>query len=56
MKLLITNHDLGSFRFKKAFACNKAHKHFQEIDNESNWWFFKTYGFRIDVQAEIIII
>jgi len=41
---------------KKAFACNKQHKHFQEIDNELNLRFFKKYKVRIDVQADIIVV
>ena len=45
-----------SFKHKKAFVCNKSHRHFQEIDNEFNLRFFKNYGFRIDVQAQIIMV
>lgn len=50
------SHDMNEFRHKKAFACNKKSKHFQEIDNELNLAFFRKHGVRIDVQAEIIII
>ncbi len=55
MKLLHDNHDLTKFRFKKAFACNRKHPHFITIDNERNKRFFQTYGFRMDVQAEIVV-
>lgn len=48
--------DITTFRHKKAFACNKQHKHFQEIDNELNRRFFRQYKVRIDVQADIIIL
>jgi hypothetical protein len=41
---------------KKAFACNRSHRHFQEIDHELNLRFRRLYGFRIDVQASILII
>lgn len=50
------HHDLSKYRHKKAFACNKKRKAFQVIDNEQNKRFFRQYGFRIDAQAEIIIV
>lgn len=56
VKFFIANHNISVFKHKKAFACNKKHRHFQEIDNEFNLHFFKTYGVRIDVQVEIIVI
>lgn len=34
---------------------NKKHPRFRSIDNEQNKRFFVTYGFRLDVQAEIVI-
>lgn len=52
----IDNHDVTTYKHKKAFACNKRRPHFQEIDNEFNIRFFRKYGFRIDAQAEIIVI
>lgn len=54
--LFIEEHDVSVFRHKKAFACNKRHRRFREIDNETNLRFFRKYGFRLDVQAEIIVI
>ena len=56
IKFFIENHDTSKFRHKKAFTCNKHHKPFKVIDNELNSRFFRTYGFRIDAQAEIIVI
>lgn len=50
------NHDINAFRHKKAFACNKKHRHFQEIDNETNLAFFRKHKVRIDLQAEIIVV
>lgn len=50
------NHDINSFRHKRAFACNKQHRHFQETDNEFNLSFFRKHSVRIDIQAEIIVI
>lgn len=49
-------HDISAFRHKKAFACNKKHRVFQEIDNELNKKFFRKYRVRLDVQAEIIVV
>jgi hypothetical protein len=51
-----TAHDISLFRHKKAFACNKQHRHFQEVDNELNLAFFRKHKVRIDVQAEILIV
>ncbi|MBI4648485.1 MAG: hypothetical protein HY738_18365 [Bacteroidia bacterium] len=56
IKFFISSYNINVYRHKKAFACNKQHKHFQEIDNELNLHFFRKYGVRIDVQAEIIIV
>lgn len=50
------SHNIDDFKHKKAFACNKKHKLFQEIDNEQNLAFFRKHRVRIDVQAEIIIV
>jgi hypothetical protein len=50
------HHDITAYKIKKAFACNKKHQRFQEIDQEQNLRFFREYGFRIDAQAEIIIV
>jgi len=38
---------------KKAYVCNKKHPHFHFFDNELNRNFFRTYRFRIDIQAKI---
>ncbi len=50
------SHDINAFRHKKAFACNKQHTHFQEVDNENNLSFFRKHKVRIDIQADIIVI
>lgn len=56
IKLLVTNHSLENFKYKKAYACNRKHPNFTTIDNELSKRFFKeTNGFRIDAQAEIMI-
>ena len=56
IKFFMDKHTIGVYKHKKAFACNKKHRHFQEIDNEFNLRFFRTYGVRIDFQAEIIFV
>ncbi|MCX6250633.1 MAG: hypothetical protein NTX61_07770 [Bacteroidetes bacterium] len=56
IKFFIEAHGLHRYKHKKAFACNRRHRHFQEIDNEENLSFFRTYGVRIDVQAEILVV
>ncbi|MCH7402784.1 hypothetical protein ACFOUP_05675 [Belliella kenyensis] len=56
IKLISENHDLSNYRFKKAFACNRKHPNFTVIDVAERKSFFKrTGGFRIDIQAEIVI-
>lgn len=56
VRFLREHHDLTRFRHKKAFACNKRHKAFATIDNERQRRFFRTYGFRIDVQATVVVV
>ena len=55
VKLILKNHSLSDFKYKKAFACNKKHPRFATIDNELNKRFFRKYGFRIHVQGIIKI-
>jgi len=56
IKLLLSNHTLTEFKYKKAFACNRKHPNFKTMNNEFSKRFFeKTNGFRIDIQAEIKI-
>lgn len=56
IKLISKNHDLSNFRYKKAFACNRKHPSFTVIDTAERKSFFeRTRGFRIDVQAEIVV-
>jgi len=56
IKFFKAAHDINQFKHKKAFACNKRHSHFQEVDNEMNLSFFKEHNVRIDIQAEIIVV
>lgn len=49
-------HDLSRFRHKKAYACNKRHKAFAILDPELKRQFFQNYGFRIDLQATVVIV
>jgi len=56
IELLVGAHDLSFYKKKKAFACNKKRERFVVIDNEFNLKLFKQTGFRIDVQAEIIVL
>lgn len=55
MRLILDNHDLSAFKYKKAFACNRRHHNFKVTDNEQNLRFFRNYGFRLDAQQEIEI-
>ena len=48
--------DLSRFRHKKAFACNKRHRAFATIDHELKRRFFQSYGFRIDIQATVLVL
>jgi hypothetical protein len=49
-------HDLGLFRHKKAYACNKQHQPFKRIEQEARLRFFRRCGFHIDTQAKIIVV
>lgn len=50
------HHDLSAFQHKKAFACNRRHRSFHEIDQDINFHFFRTYKVRLDIQAEVIVV
>ncbi|TLD47605.1 MAG: hypothetical protein FAZ92_00123 [Accumulibacter sp.] len=56
IQFLLAHHDVRRFRHKKAFACNKKGKPFVTVDNELMLQFFRDYGFRIDVQATLLIV
>lgn len=47
--------DLDRFRYRKAFACNRKHPAFAVIDNETKKAFFNEFGFRLHIEASIVI-
>ena len=53
---LNNNHDISQYKKRKAFACNKKRDKFVVIDNEFNKAFYNRTTFRIDIQAEIVIV
>lgn len=53
MELLREQEDLTAFRFRKAFACNRRHRRFQEVGQERNLKCFREHGFRFDIHATI---
>lgn len=55
IELLHENEDLTNFRLRKAFACNRRHARFQEVDHERNQRCFREYGFRLDIHATVTI-
>jgi hypothetical protein len=56
IQFLLENHDISQYKKRKAFACNKQRDKFVVIDNEFNKSFLRQTTFRIDIQAEIVII
>jgi hypothetical protein len=54
IQFFIANHDIAIYKHKKAFACNKRHPQFKKTENELNLHFFKTYGVRLGLQADIV--
>lgn len=56
IQFLLENHDISKFKKRKAFACNKQRDKFVVIDNEFNKNFMRRTTFRIDIQAEIVIV
>jgi hypothetical protein len=55
---LLEHHEseVKQYRHKKAFACNRKQKPFQTIDNDQQQRFFRTYGFRLDAQATVVLV
>ena len=56
IQFLMDNHDISAFKNRKIFASNKRRAKFVVLDNEFNISFFKRTTFRIDIQAENILI
>ncbi len=55
--LFAKHHNVKDFRHRKAFACNRKHRKFVEIDNERNIRFRnENYGFRLDIQADVVVV
>lgn len=55
INLLKAYNNLEKIRYKKAYACNKKHPSFYVIDVERKKRFFDETGFRIHVEAKILI-
>lgn len=47
---------LAEFRHRKAFLCNNKKRPFIVMDNEEQKRFFREYGFRLDLQNEVLIV
>ncbi|WP_206957161.1 hypothetical protein [Trinickia acidisoli] len=56
LRFLQESADLSGYRHKKAFACNRRHQAFGVIDNETQKAFFQEFGFRLDIQARVVIV
>ena len=56
IQFLLAHHDVSRFRHKKAFACNKRRPAFVTVENELQLQFRREYGFRIDVQATVVVV
>jgi hypothetical protein len=56
IQFLTDNHDISQYKKRKVFACNKKRDKFVVIENEFNKAFYKRTTFRIDIQAEIVVI
>ncbi|SFN19509.1 hypothetical protein SAMN05428949_1865 [Chitinophaga sp. YR627] len=56
IEFLKAHHNIDAYTHKKIFACNKKRAGFVAIDNEENKAFFREHRFRMDIQAEIIVV
>lgn len=56
IQLLQASHNIYRYKNRKAFAVNRRRPRFAEVDNELNRRTFVETGFRIDVQARILIL
>lgn len=48
------NHDIGKYRFKRAFACNRRRPFFRVSYKEKMDAFYKKNGIRLSLEAKII--
>ena len=56
IRFLLAHHDVSRFRHKKAFACNRRRPAFVTIEHNLMLRFRREYGFRIDVQATVLVM
>lgn len=56
IQLFQEHHRLSDFKHKKAFACNRRHPRFTEIDQATNLRFYRTYKVRLDIQANVVVV
>jgi hypothetical protein len=55
LHFLVAAHDLDQFCHRKAFVCNRRRPTFAVIDNETKKGFFTKFGFRLHIEASIVI-
>ena len=56
IRFLLAHHDVSRFRHKKAFACNRRRPAFVPIEHERMLRFRREFGFRIDIQATVLVL
>ncbi|MBD1585178.1 hypothetical protein [Pseudomonas typographi] len=56
LAFLVAAHDVSVYSRRKAYACNKRHPHFVEIEQERKLRVMRRYGFRLDIQASVVIV
>lgn len=54
--LLRDNHNIQGYKYRKVFAANRRRPHFAEVDHALNLRVFRETGFRIDVQARVLVV
>ena len=55
LNLYLEQFDLKGYKYKRLYACNKRHPHFEILEHERKKYFHHKYSVRIHVEATIII-
>ncbi len=56
IRLMSIHHDLSQFKLKKAYACNRKHPQFAQLESELKLKFRRNnHGFHLDIQSQITL-
>lgn len=55
IKHFCENNDIGKYRYRRAFVCNRKHPRFDHSNKELMQTFYRKTGVRLNIQCDIVI-